>query len=387
MPAAAVGAAASTPALPLRGGSHPAAAAPGVSSGFGAYLHIPFCAERCDYCAFATWTDRGQLVDAYVAAVLSEIRHAREGGMPAPSTVFVGGGTPSMLAGEDLAQLGRALEPRPGAEVSVECNPESTSPALLEHLAAAGVTRISLGVQSLVEPVLAGLGRSHRPGSVARAVAAIGAVGFASFNVDLVYGGAGETDENWLESLRGVLAFESAPPHVSAYALTVEPGTPLWRDPSRHPDDDVLAHRYELADEVLSAAGLGWYEISNWALPGHECRHNRGYWDGTAYRGFGCAAHSYVAGRRFWNLRRPERYIAAIEAGRSPVVGVEDLSPESAALESLALALRTRDGVPADALAADPSLDGLVLRVGGRSVLTRRGRLLANEVALRLQPG
>ncbi len=362
-----------------------------ASTSFGAYLHVPFCDSRCDYCAFATWTDRHHLIGDYVAAVLGEIEQAQAGdGLPRPTSVFVGGGTPSLLDPEDLARLVEALHPAPGAEVTVECNPESTSARLLERLAEAGVTRISLGAQSMREHVLAGLGRRHTPGTLERAVRLVGSTGFASFNVDLVYGGAGERDEDWLASLEGVLALEPSPPHVSAYALTVEPGTPLWRDPARHPDDDVLARRYELADDVLSAAGLCWYEISNWARPEHECAHNRLYWHGGEYRGFGCAAHSHVGGRRFWNLRRPERYIAAIAAGHDPVAGCEQLDDAGRAHEALALALRTREGVPVDDVDAaalrDPLLGGLVRTGSGRVALTRRGRLLANEVTLRLTP-
>jgi putative oxygen-independent coproporphyrinogen III oxidase len=361
-------------------------------AGFGAYLHVPFCASRCDYCAFATWTDRHHLMADYVAACLGEIEQARRGGeLVRPSSVFVGGGTPSLLPPADLARLVEALDPAPGAEVTVECNPESTTASLLERLASAGVTRISLGAQSMREHVLAGLGRRHRPGTVAAAAHLVGAAGFCSYNVDLIYGGAGETDEDWLESLEGVLGLDPPPPHVSAYALTVEPGTPLWRDAARHPDDDVLATRYELADDVLSRAGLSWYEISNWARPGHECAHNRLYWRGGSYRGIGCAAHSHLAGRRFWNLRRPERYIAAVAAGRRPLAGSEQLEGAEREGELLALALRTREGVPstafADAQRDELLTEGLLRGSNGRLVLTRRGRLLANEVTLRLRSG
>jgi len=300
----------------------------------------------------------------------------------------VGGGTPSLLAPDALVRLLGAIERVPGAEVTVECNPESTGAPLLEALAGAGVTRISLGVQSMLPHVLEGLGRPHSPGAVERAVALVGRTGFSTFNVDLVYGGAGETDADWAETVERVVALDPSPPHVSAYALTVEPGTPLARDPSRHPDDDLQAERYAVADGMLGATGMTWYEISNWARPGHECRHNLDCWRQADYRGIGCAAHSHLDGRRFWNIRSLERYAAAVALGERPVAGEERLSGPRRRLEALELALRTRDGVPADALDGDdPALAGLVERRGDAWVLTLRGRMLANEVALRLRAG
>jgi oxygen-independent coproporphyrinogen-3 oxidase len=206
--------------------------------------------------------------------------------------------------------------------------------------------------------------------------------GFANFNVDLIFGAVGETLADWARTLDDVLALE--PAHVSAYALTVEPGTPLARDAARHPDDDDQAEKYELANAVLEGAGLCNYEISNWARPGAECRHNLLYWRQGDYRGIGCAAHSHEAGRRWWNVRTPERYIAAIESGDSPVAASEHLDAETRELERLQLSLRTIDGVPADALPDDPELGRLVEHDGGRARLTVDGRLLANEVAVRL---
>ncbi|MBV8159911.1 MAG: coproporphyrinogen III oxidase, partial [Acidimicrobiia bacterium] len=208
--------------------------------------------------------------------------------------------------------------------------------------------------------------------------------GFTNFNVDLIFGAAGETVDDWARTLTEVLALD--PPHVSAYALTVEPGTPLARDRARYPDDDDQAEKYLLADEVLGAAGLRNYEISNWARPGGECRHNLLYWRQGDYRGIGCAAHSHRGGRRWWNVRTPERYIAAVNAGRSPVAAAEEVDRQTQALERLQLALRTVDGVPASALPCDPdpAMEALVERGDGRARLTVEGRLLANEVALRL---
>jgi putative oxygen-independent coproporphyrinogen III oxidase len=274
---------------------------------------------------------------------------------------------------------------RPGAEVTVECNPETITEERLAGYAAAGVTRISLGVQSLVPSVLAALGREHDPADVGRAVAAVQAVGFASWNLDVIYGAAGETADDWRRTLDGVLAF--GPPHVSAYALTVEPGTPLADDPARAPDDDVQAEAYLAAEQTFTAAGLVNYEISNWARPGHECRHNLLYWSAGEYRGFGCAAHSHAGGRRWWNVRTPERYVAAVQAGGTTEAAGEELGGPERQLEALQLAIRTRAGVPVDALSSQDrhELDGLVVPDGDRLVLSVQGRLLANEVAVRLR--
>jgi oxygen-independent coproporphyrinogen-3 oxidase len=346
---------------------------------FGVYLHIPFCARRCDYCAFATWTDRAHLVDDYLAACRADIERA---GIPRASSVFVGGGTPSLVPPAALVDVLAAIPLAPGAEVTVECNPDTVTAELTRTYRAGGVNRLSFGVQSMVPHVLAALGRTHDPDNVRRAVDHARDAGFETFNLDLIYGAAGESLDDWRRTLDEALALE--PPHVSAYGLTVEAGTPLADDPARHPDDDTQADEYLLADERLAAAGLDWYEISNWARPGHECRHNLLYWSQGDYRGFGCAAHSHEAGRRWWNLRTPERYIESVRTGRSTEAAGETLDAPTRAEEAQQLALRTRSGVPAAALPVD-ELDGLVDVHGGRAVLTREGRLLANEVALRLR--
>jgi oxygen-independent coproporphyrinogen-3 oxidase len=352
---------------------------------FGVYVHVPFCAARCDYCAFATFTDRDHLMADYAAAVVGEIDVARrEEQLPAATSVFVGGGTPSRLPGPLLAEVLDAVARVEGAEVTVECNPEGADAARFEAWRSAGVTRVSFGVQSMVRGVLDSLGRRHAPGTVAEAVALAGALGF-DCNVDLIFGAAAETDDDLRATLDAVFALEPRPSHVSAYALTVEPGTPLQRDPGRHPDDDVLARRYEIVDGVLTDAGYRWYEISNWAAPGHECRHNQLYWAQGDYRGVGCAAHSHRQGRRWWNIRTPERYVAAVRAGARTTAGEEVLDESQRALEALALSLRTSEGVPEWALPEDDQLDGLVSRAEGRAVLTLRGRLLADELARRLQ--
>src|SRR5205085_4462863 len=300
---------------------------------FGVYVHIPFCARRCDYCAFATWTDRHHLMDDYAAACRREIAEAD---LPQASSIFFGGGTPSLLAADLLCSILEAIPRRLDAEVTVECNPDSVSEQAFAAYRAAGVTRLSFGAQSTAAHVLASLGRSHRPGDLAAAVAMARAAGFTTFNVDLIFGAVGESVDDWARTLDGVLALE--PPHVSAYALTVEPGTPLARDASRTPDDDDQAEKYALADAVLARAGLRNYEISNWARPGHECRHNLLYWRQGNYRGFGCAAHSHNDGHRWWNIHTPERYVAAVRDGRSVVAGDERLDDAPRRRERVVLA-------------------------------------------------
>ena len=357
--------------------------------GFGVYVHVPFCARRCDYCAFATWTDRHHLMREYASACQAELDGAVSAGMPKATSVFFGGGTPSLLPAELLTGILDGVPRERDAEVTVECNPDTLTEALLDAYRAAGVTRISLGVQSMDPRVLAALGRVHDTEAVVRGVRLIRETGFETFNVDLIYGSVGETDRDWRATLDAVLVL--GPPHVSAYALTVEAGTPLAADLSRHPDEDTQAARYETADAVLAAAGLHNYEISNWAVPGHECRHNELYWSQGNYRGIGCAAHSHESGRRWWNVRTPERYIACVAHGRSPIADEERLTAEQQQAEAVHLALRTRDGVEAGRLTAGAQREaralselGLVAHQGSRVVLTRRGRLLASEVALRL---
>jgi oxygen-independent coproporphyrinogen-3 oxidase len=358
-----------------------------VTSPFGVYVHVPFCRHRCDYCAFATYTDRDHLMEAYVHALGEELRRGiDDGGIPPASSVFVGGGTPSRLPADWLASVLVAIPRQPGAEVTVECNPEDVTEALLATYRSAGVTRVSLGVQSTVPHVLEGLGRRHGPPQVNSAAELVASAGFASWNMDLIMGGAGERKEDWQQSLDEVLGLPDPPPHISAYALTVEPGTPLSRSPDRHPDDDQQADRYEWADARLAEAGYRWEEISNWARPGHECRHNHLYWSQGNYRGLGSAAHSHQDGRRWWNVRTPDRYVALVHSGASPVAAEERLDESQRRFERLALLLRTPAGVPAEALSGD--LDDLVTIEAGRAVLTRRGRLLANAVSARLvDPG
>jgi putative oxygen-independent coproporphyrinogen III oxidase len=299
--------------------------------------------------------------------------------------VFVGGGTPSLVPAAELVAVLAEVPLRDGAEVTVECNPDTVDEASLATYLEGGVTRLSFGVQSMVPEVLRALGRSHDPANVERAVAAARHVGFRTLNLDLIYGAHGETLDQWRQTLERTLDLD--PPHVSAYALTVEPGTPLAADPTRTPDDDDQADKYALATELLGGVGLEWYEISNWARPGHRCRHNELYWAQGDYLGLGCAAHSHRAGRRWWNLRTPERYIAAVSEGASTVAASEVLDDDERRIEALQLSLRTDTGVPPGSLAAEDRqvLDELVEERDQRLHLTPAGRLLANEVAVRLR--
>jgi oxygen-independent coproporphyrinogen-3 oxidase len=306
--------------------------------------------------------------------------------LPPATSVFFGGGTPSLLPPAMLVSILRAVTLAPGAEVTVECNPDTVTAERLSAYQDAGVNRLSFGVQSMVPHVLSSLGRTHDPTNVVACASLARSMGFSSWSMDLIHGGAGESLDDWRRTLSSVLELE--PPHLSAYALTVEPGTPLAGDPSRHPDDDDEADKYLVADAMCAAAGLSSYEISNWARPGHECRHNLLYWTGGDYRGIGCAAHSHAGGRRWWNVRTPERYIACVARGESPEAASESLSDDERRVERLQLSLRTRAGVPSSSLTdGDRSeLAGLLEPAGvGRVRLTPAGRLLANEVAIRLR--
>ena len=357
---------------------------------FGVYVHIPFCATRCDYCDFATWTDREALIDAYVDACIADLRRHVVAGTAAPATtVFFGGGTPSLLPADRLVAILDEIPRSVDAEVTVECNPDSVDADKLAAYRAAGVTRVSFGVQSMRPRVLAALGRTHDPANVTRAVALARDVGFPTFNLDLIYGTPGEIVDDWRATLTETIELE--PPHVSAYALTVEPATQLGRNVAAGapaPDDDDQAEKYEIADELLGAGGLGWYEVSNWARAGHECRHNLLHWSSGDYLPIGCAAHGHRVGHRWWNVRTPERYIALVAAGDDPTGGGEELDDTTRAEEQLTLAIRTRTGaiLPISMQAQATLLvdAGLLVRAGDRVVLTRRGRLLATDVTARL---
>jgi oxygen-independent coproporphyrinogen-3 oxidase len=348
----------------------------------GVYVHIPFCRYRCDYCAFITFTDRDHLTNAYVDACVAQLRQERPDYFP-PVTLYFGGGTPSKLSPEQVGVIVRAADLVEGAEVSLECNPDDVTSDLLKGYVDAGVTRTSFGVQSTSPRALQQLGRPSPEQSVEDLAAAVQASGLPSWNIDLIYGAAGETAEEFRSTLDRIVALR--PPHLSAYALTVEPGTPLSRTPERFPNEDHQADRYEELNEVLGVSGYGFEEISSWSQPGHECLHHDIYWTGGNYLGIGAGAHGHHNGRRYWNSVSPERYIEAIESGGSPVVGEEHLGAEAQALELLTLSLRTAHGVPWEAIDHEKlqdlgSLRDLVERRGDRAVLTVAGRLVANTV-------
>ncbi|MXG91065.1 radical SAM family heme chaperone HemW [Nocardioides flavescens] len=377
---------------------------------FGVYVHVPFCTVRCGYCDFNTYTVAdlgtaggvpGASRATYADAAVREVALAREvlGGPVPVETVFVGGGTPTLLAPDDLASVLRAVDDElglvPGAEVTTEANPDSVTLAGLETLREAGFTRISFGMQSAVPRVLAVLDRTHDPERVPQAVAWARDAGFDQVSLDLIYGTPGESTADWETSLDAALACE--PDHVSAYSLIVEDGTALARRVRRGelpmPDEDDLADKYAVADERLTAAGLGWYEVSNWARPGSQCRHNVLYWTGADWWGVGPGAHSHVGGVRWWNVRHPAAYAERIAGGLSPAHERELLEPEDRRVERVLLELRLRDGLPLSVLdevgrsAVPEQVDrGLVDVVGNRLVLTDRGRLLADGVVRDLLP-
>lgn len=350
---------------------------------FGVYIHIPFCHKKCDYCAFATWADKHSLVDDYMSALRADVERVVRKGMATVDTVFVGGGTPTIVDPDSLAACIELLPLASGAEITVECNPDDVSLQLMQRYARAGVNRISMGVQSMRPSVLASLGRTHNVEHVQVAVAAVRDAGIEGLNLDLIYGAYGETLDDWSRSLQE--AVELSPTHISAYALTIEAGTPLALDVARHPDDDDLADKYIVADDILTSAGLENYEISNWARSGHECRHNIIYWTQGDYLGVGCAAHSHDRGRRWWNVRTPERYIRAVAQGESTEAAGETLDEATRQRERLELMLRMRDGIDARHLPVE-GLEDLVTVHNGRAQLTRQGRLLANEVSLKIIP-
>ena len=371
---------------------------------FGLYVHVPFCATRCGYCDFNTYTSDelgpGANRAEYAGTLVAELRRAAAVLGPEPpevSTVFVGGGTPTLLPAADLAAglcaVGDLFPVAADVEVTTEANPESVTPASLAALREAGFTRISLGMQSAAEHVLAVLDRRHTPGRAVEAAHEARAAGFEHVNHDLNNGTHGETNDDWAASLDAVLA---APvDHVSAYALIVEHGTRLARRVARGelpmPDDDVLADRYEQADRAFGAAGLGWYEVSNWARDrAARCRHNELYWANANWWGAGPGAHSHVGGLRWWNVKHPAAHAARVAAGESPAQDAELLDDDARALETVLLGLRLRDGLPLDRLsgagrerAAEAVAGGLLdpaAHAAGRAVLTDRGRLLADAV-------
>ena len=391
-------------------GSLPEAALEGMPSRpFSVYLHVPFCRVRCGYCDFNTYTlpelgEGASLTQTFVAAAHRELALAQDvlaaAGPPPVSTVFVGGGTPTMLPPTALGGLVHDIRERwglaPEAEVTTEANPDTLSPAVADELAAQGFTRVSIGMQSAVPHVLRTLDRTHDPANVAGAVQAVRRAGM-QVSLDLIYGTPGESLKDWRTSLEAATAL--APDHISAYALVVEEGTRLHGQVRRGelpaPEDDDEADKYELADGLLSAAGYGWYEISNWSRsPQTRCEHNLAYWRGSDWWGIGPGAHSHVGGVRWWNVKHPRAYADRLGAGASPAHARELLGPGERHDERVLLGVRLSDGLPVAELddagrraVAGLIADGLVqgaAAVRGRVVLTLRGRLLADTVVHRL---
>jgi putative oxygen-independent coproporphyrinogen III oxidase len=383
--------------VPADGALPEAALCGGGTRPFGIYVHVPFCATRCGYCDFNTYT-AGELGGgavspaSYADLAIAEIRFARTvlGTVVRPaSTVFFGGGTPTLLDpaafGAILGAIDAEFGLAAGAEVTTEANPESVTDASLAKLRAAGITRVSFGMQSAVSEVLTVLDRQHQPGRPEACVRWAKAAGFEHVSLDLIYGTPGESDADWARSLDA--AITARPDHVSAYSLTIEDGTRLAARVRRGelppPDDDVLASRYVMADETLSAAGYRWYEISNWASgPRARCAHNMLYWTGGDWWGIGPGAHSHVGGIRWWNVRHPAAYAGRISAGVSPGQAREVLTGAERQMERIMLEIRLADGYPLAAVdpAVIAALDGLVTVRDDRLLLTRRGRLLADTV-------
>jgi oxygen-independent coproporphyrinogen-3 oxidase len=363
---------------------------------FGVYIHVPYCAARCGYCDFNTYVARDPDVQRqFVEAAMLELRMARNEVGPRPAeTVFIGGGTPSLLGEQALLRLLAAVADTfglaDGAEVTTEANPESVDPAMLQALQTGGFTRISLGMQSAAAHVLRTLDRLHSPGRAVAAAIEAREAGFPHVSLDLIYGTPGETDSDWERTLEAALS--AGIDHVSAYALTVEPGTALAAAVGRGalpaPDDDAQARRFRLADERLSAAGLEWYELSSWArTEDARCSHNIGYWRSYDWWGIGPGAHSHLAGVRWWNVLRPGDYARRLRRGVSPAAEREVLGERELALEAVMLGLRERAGIElaslsaagARAAAAQAELGRLEIS-GGRVSLSREGRLFADAV-------
>jgi oxygen-independent coproporphyrinogen-3 oxidase len=389
-------------------GRLPAAATAEVGvRGFGVYVHVPFCASRCGYCDFNTYAP-GEGVDpaGYADTVLAELAlagRALDGAVPRVDTVFVGGGTPTLLPPDELGRILEGIDRTwglaAGAEVSTEANPESVDPDSLARLRRAGFTRISLGMQSAAAHVLRVLDRRHTPGRAAAAALEARDAGFEHVNLDLIYGTPGETAADFAGSLAQVL--DAGVDHVSAYALIVEDGTRMAARMRRgelpYPDDDVAADRYLAADYTLSGAGLDWYEVSNWAAnPEARCRHNLIYWTGGDWWGLGPGAHSHVGGVRWWNVKHPATYAERLARGVSPGQGRELLTAPERHTEDVMLRLRLAEGLPLSGLdgagreAAGRALGDGLLDAGryaaGQAVLTLRGRLLADAVVRDLLP-
>ena len=368
---------------------------------FHAYVHVPFCVARCGYCDFNTYTSdelNGDLRSGFDQFLIKEIEASAEviqdSGYPARelSTVFFGGGTPSLFTADQFGNVLMALQERFGitadAEVTTEANPESTSAKWLCELRGHGVNRLSMGVQSFDEEVLAVLERGHSKDHVGPLVSEAKHLGY-EVSIDLIYGAPGESLESWKSTL--LSAMELGTDHISAYSLIVEPGTKLERKIRKGEvpatDEDLNAAKYELATEMMASAGLRWYEVSNWGKPS---RHNSAYWVSQDWWGYGPGAHSHLAGNRFWNQKHPASYQSALNEGLA-VAGREELTPTQRLEEELMLGLRTISGVPRTLvrdLNIEPSriakaiAQGYLDLVDDRLVVSIKGRLVVDRLVL-----
>lgn len=372
------------------------------------YIHIPYCVKRCGYCDFNTYTpaelsspDLSSITTPYIDAVLREVKLAAKtvGGIEVP-TVFFGGGTPSLLPAAEIARVLEAIRDdfklAENAEITLEANPDTLSREFLTDIASAGVNRISLGMQSAVPHVLTALDRTHNPDNVYKAANLVQEVGIEHLSVDLIYGVPGESISDWQKTFE--VALELPIDHISAYALIVETGTKLAarlkRGELEMPPDDETAEKYLLFDNAAKSAGFEWYELSNWAKPGGACRHNIAYWDGSFWWGVGPGAHSYLNGKRWWNIKHPNSYQTALLSGETPESSSEELSEQNMRDEFIMLQIRMRQGISLaslteaeiDAVSAfrdSGHIDNLAWQ-GGRLVLAPSGRLIADRIVREL---
>jgi len=369
------------------------------------YVHIPYCARRCGYCDFNTYTpselsissDLSGVSRDYIDLVIAEISSARKvSKADVVPTIFFGGGTPTLMEPKDLGRVITAIKNNfdlaPNAEITTEANPDTVTEAKLAELREVGINRISFGMQSAVPHVLAALDRTHNPANVAQSVKDARAAGFDEVSVDLIYGTPGESMSDWQESIETALSLPIS--HISAYALIVEQGTKLGAQVKRGevvmPDDDETADKYLLADEKFRAAGLDWYELSNWSKPGSESKHNLAYWNGANWWGAGPGAHSHIDGKRWWNVKHPTAYKEKISSGQSPMDDQEELTLEEKSSERIMLEIRLARGIDSKTLTAEQisTLEGFKNQghlldgswASGRIVLSTSGRLIADRI-------
>jgi len=365
----------------------------------GLYLHIPFCMRKCGYCDFFSVGSDESLMKRFAGAVLAEISLRADGWSDTVfSTIYFGGGTPSLLEPSDISRLlnaaSRNLSIQTG-EVTLECNPGTVCKERLREFRNAGINRLSIGVQSFDDSALSFLGRIHDADAARSAFEAARTAGFRNIGIDLIYGIPGQTPESWASTINETISL--CPDHVSMYELTVEDGTPIsvlvHDNTAAMPDDATVISMYDSAVSMLENAGIRRYEISNFARPGSECMHNLNYWRRGRYLGVGPSAHSFRDNIRRYNLPELDTYLTALEQRKLPPENVERLSVETADFERLMLALRASDGISRHDLPRIYSVgigemigNGLLFEAGGRIALTRRGVMLSNEVFLRLMP-